>query len=107
MSSTYQAANSSQITIERLRARRQQILQVARRHGVARIQVFGSLARGDATPASDVDLLIEVEGPTSPWFPGGLVFDLETLLGCRVDIVEPDALRAELRETVLQEAVAL
>ena len=44
---------------------------------------------------------------TSPWFPGGLVADLEALLGCRVDVVEPDALRPEMRLQALAEAVPL
>jgi len=54
-----------------------------------------------------VDLLIEVNGPTTPWFPGGLVADLKALLGCRVDMVEADALRPEMRERALAEAVPL
>jgi len=90
-----------------LNAKRDEILRIARKHGVARVRVFGSVARGDATDDSDVDLLIEVEGPTPPWFPGGLVADLEALLGCRVDVVEPDALRESVRARVLQEAVPL
>jgi len=51
--------------------------------------------------------LIEVEGPTSPWFPGGLVADLEELLDCRVDVVEPAAIREGLKEAILREAVPL
>lgn len=51
--------------------------------------------------------LFEVEGPTTPWFPGGLVADLEALLNCRVDVVEPEALREDLRERILQEVTAL
>jgi len=86
-----------------LGARQDEILAVASRHGVARVRVFGSVAGGDATPQSDVDLLIEVRGPTPPWFPGGLVADLEALLGRRVAVVEADA----LRDAVLQEAVPL
>jgi len=90
-----------------IQARRETILQIAQRHGVGRVRVFGSVARGEATQDSDVDLLIEVTGPTPPWFPGGFVAELETLLGRRVDVVEPDALRKELRDRVLQEAVPL
>jgi len=86
---------------------RQEILRIARRHGVARVRVFGSFARGDAAPQSDLDLLIEVGGPTPPWFPGGLVAELEALLGRRVDVVEPDALREDVRRRVFQEAVEL
>ncbi len=90
-----------------LQSRREDILRIARQHGVGRVRVFGSHARGTAGEASDVDLLIDVDGPTSPWFPGGLVADLEALLGCRVDVVEEDALRPPMRERALAEAVPL
>ncbi len=90
-----------------LQARREDILRIARRHGVGRVRVFGSYARGNPGEASDVDLLIEVDGPTPPWFPGGLVAELEALLGCRVDVVESDALRPEMRDKALAEAVPL
>ncbi|OGB96250.1 MAG: DNA polymerase subunit beta [candidate division NC10 bacterium RBG_16_65_8] len=90
-----------------LQSRREDILRIARKHGVGRVRIFGSHARGTSTESSDVDLLIEVNGPTTPWFPGGLVADLEVLLGCRVDVVEPDALRPEIRERALSEAVPL
>ncbi len=93
--------------LQDLRSRRTDILAVAQRHGVGRIRLFGSSARNEAAPESDVDFLIEVDGPTTPWFPGGLVADLETLLGCRVDVVEPQAIRRELRDTILKEAVPL
>ncbi len=90
-----------------LKSRREAILQIARRHGVGRIRVFGSYARGDAGEGSDLDLLIDIEGPTTPWFPGGLVAELEALLGCHVDVVELEALRAEIRAEALAEAVML
>jgi predicted nucleotidyltransferase len=86
---------------------RLRILQVARRHGVTDIRVFGSVAAGTATDQSDFDFLIRADGPTTPWFPGGLVADLEELLGRRVDVVEVDALRDSFRERVLREAVPL
>jgi len=87
--------------------KREAILQVAAKHGVQRIQVFGSVARGDAGPQSDVDFLIEVGPRHSPFFPGGLVVDLEALLGRRVEVVESDGLYAPLRDAVLKEAVPL
>jgi predicted nucleotidyltransferase len=93
--------------VDPLKSRREAILQIARRHGVGRIRVFGSYARGDAGEGSDLDLLIDIEGPTTPWFPGGLVAELEALLGCRVDVVELEALRAEIRAQALAEAVPL
>ncbi len=93
--------------IEELRAKREQILEITRRHGVRRVHLFGSVVRGDTTRGSDVDFLVEVEGPTPPWFPGGLVADLEDLLGCRVDVVEPKAIREGLKDVILREAVPL
>ena len=92
---------------EILEAKRDPILRIARRHSVGMVRVFGSVARGDAHNDSDVDFLIDVTGPTPPWFPGGLVADLEELLNRRVDVVEPEALNQELRVRVLREAVAL
>jgi predicted nucleotidyltransferase len=92
---------------ESIQSRREMILQIARRHGVGQVRVFGSVARGETTENSDLDLLIDVTGPTPPWFPGGLVAELEALLGRRVDVVETDALRKELRDRVLQEAAPL
>jgi len=92
---------------EILKEKREEILRIARKHGVGRISIFGSFARGEATEDSDIDLLIDVEGPTPPWFPGGLVADLEELLGRRVDVVEADAIREGMRTRILKEAVLL
>ena len=87
--------------------KREEILKIAAKHGVSRIRVFGSAARGESRSESDLDLLVEVTGPTTPWFPGGLVAELEEFLGRRVDIVEPDAIRESLRRQILQDAVPL
>lgn len=93
--------------VELVKKQREQILRLARRHGATRVRVFGSMARGDAGPHSDVDLLVEVGPNASPWFPGGLVTELETLLGRRVQIVTERGLDDLLRDRVLREAVPL
>ena len=93
--------------VELVQSRREEILVLARRHGVTQVRVFGSMARGDAGPDSDVDLLVEVGGNPSPWCPGGLVAELEELLGRRVQIVTERGLDDLLRDRVLQEAVPL
>jgi predicted nucleotidyltransferase len=63
--------------LEVLRAKQSEIQSIAAKHGAGNVRVFGSVARGDARENSDVDLLIDVVGPTTPWFPGGLLTDLE------------------------------
>ena len=87
--------------------RRSQILEIAGRHGVTRVRVFGSMARGDAGPHSDVDLLVEVGPEVPPWFPGGLVSELEALLGRHVQVITESGLDELLRDRVLREAVLL
>jgi hypothetical protein len=93
--------------LEVLRAKQSEIQSIAAKHGAGNVRVFGSVARGDARENSDVDLLIDIVGPTTPWFPGGLLTDLETALGRRVDIVIARSLHPLLRESVLKEAVPL
>ena len=85
--------------------RRDAILATAARHGVTSIKVFGSVARGDARDDSDVDFLVEVGPQHSAFFPGGLVADLQDILGRRVDVVEPDGLHRLLKDRILREAV--
>lgn len=81
------------------------ILRIAEHHGARNVRVFGSVARGDARPDSDIDLLVEAGLVTTPSFPGGLVADLEEALGRRVDVVTPQGLSIEFRERILEEAV--
>jgi predicted nucleotidyltransferase len=93
--------------VDPVKAKREEILQVAKRHGVTRVRVFGSMARGDAMLKSDVDLLVDVGPNPSPWFPGGLVADLEELLGRPVQVITERGLDVLLRDRVLREAVQL
>ena len=92
---------------ELIGTRREDILRIANRHGARRVRVFGSVARGDAQASSDLDLLVEASPNTTPWFPGGLVSDLQELLGRHVDVVTEDALHPAMRDRVLREAVFL
>jgi predicted nucleotidyltransferase len=87
-----------------LQTHRDAITQIAGRHGVTRVRIFGSVARGEATPESDIDLLVETGPETSAWFPAGLILDLEQLLGRRVEVVTERALNPAIRDRVLQEA---
>lgn len=92
---------------ELLKEKRQDVLQVAEQHGAYNVRVFGSVVRGEAGPDSDVDLLVQVGPVHSPWFPAGLIADLESLLGRKVDVVTEAALHWYIRDRVLKEAVPL
>lgn len=94
-------------TLSDLRARRAEIVDVARQRGAGNLRVFGSVARGTQRQGSDVDLLVTFEPGRSLLDLGGLVADLEELLGCNVDVVSANGLRASMRERVLAEAVML
>ena len=75
------------------------------RYGVKSLALFGSAARGELQPASDVDLLVEFSQPVGLFEFLRLDFYLEELLGCRVDLVTPDALKSQLRDRILREAI--
>lgn len=92
---------------ELLRAKREDILQTARKYGAYNVRVFGSVARGEADEKSDIDLLVDMEKGRSLFDLGGLLMDLQDLLGCDVDVVTEKGLRERIRERVLKEAVAL
>ncbi|MGE5445716.1 MAG: nucleotidyltransferase family protein [Ignavibacteriales bacterium] len=96
------------MTIEQvLGEKRDEIKRIAAKHGAYNIRVFGSVARGDAGPDSDIDLLIDAGSNTSSWFPAGLILELEDLLGRRVEVVTEKALNPNIRDYVLREATPL
>jgi predicted nucleotidyltransferase len=90
-----------------LKLKRQEIMELAGRHGAYDIRVFGSVARGESHPDSDVDLLVKTSDSTSSWFPAGLILDLETILQRRVDVVTERSLHWYIRDRILKEAVPL
>jgi predicted nucleotidyltransferase len=90
-----------------LQEKREQILEIATRHGAYNVRIFGSAAKGTAGPASDLDLLVDVQPEHSAWFPAGLILDLEALLDREVDVVTKEALHWYIRDRVLAEAVPL
>ena len=69
-----------------VKEKREEILDIAARHGASNVRVFGSVARGEAGPESDVDFLVELERGRSLLDRAALILDLETLLGRRVDV---------------------
>jgi len=92
---------------ELIKQKREEILALAAKHGALNVRIFGSVARDEAGPESDVDFLIDLGPNRSPWFPGGLIVDLENLLGCKVDVITEKGLKKRIRDRVLQEAVPL
>ncbi|MGA2914563.1 MAG: nucleotidyltransferase family protein [Sedimentisphaerales bacterium] len=92
---------------ELLKANKDIIIEVAARYGAKNIRVFGSAARGDFDQNSDIDFLVDMEKGRSLFDMGGLLMELQTLLGCRVDVVTPKGLRSRIRDTVLKEAKTL
>jgi hypothetical protein len=95
------------VTVTTLRSRRSEILDVARKHGARNVRVFGSVARGDAGPDSDVDILVELEPGRGLLDHAALMLDLSDLLGCKVDVVTDRGIRPRIRDRVLREAVPL
>lgn len=92
--------------------RRDEVLRILAEHqaelanlGVGSIALFGSVARGEARPGSDVDLLVDFNQPVSLFELVDLKDYLEQLLGCSVDLVPRDSLKRQLRDRILKEAI--
>lgn len=85
--------------------KRERILTLAAKHGARNVRVFGSVARGDADDASDIDFLVEMEPGRSLLDMGGLLMDLQKLLGRKVDVVTEKGLRPRIKARVMREAV--
>lgn len=92
---------------ELLKEKREEIIEAAAKHGAQNVRVFGSALHGETGPESDIDLLIEVGETTTPWFPSGLVLELEELLGCKVDILTEQAIHWSIRDEIVRTAVPL
>ena len=101
--------NSTQQEIdELLENKRDEIIATAKKHGAYNVRVFGSVARREADRKSDIDFLVEYSvDEISPWFPAGLMLELEKLLGRKVDVVTEYALKERIKEQVMKEAISL
>ena len=94
--------------LETLQEKREKVLEVASKHGAFNVRVFGSVVRGEDTPESDIDFLIDYDPEkVTPWFPGGLLMDLQDLLGRKVDVLTERGISPLIRERVLSEAKPL
>ena len=83
------------------------IKEIAKKHGAYDIRVFGSVSRGDDKGDSDIDFLVKTTKKTSSWFPGGLITDLEDILGRKVEVVTEKGLNSLIRDQVLADATPL
>lgn len=92
---------------ELLEAKREEILRVAAKRGARNVRIFGSVARGEADEASDIDILVDLEPGRSLLDLGGLWSELNELLGRKVEVVTEKGLRERIRDRVLKEAVPL
>ena len=90
---------------EALSLHRTQIREIALRHRVSDVRVFGSAIHGDDVSGSDLDLLVEPTSQTTLMDIGAIRFELKKLLGLEVDVLTPNGLPASFREQVLREAV--
>ncbi len=84
---------------------REQILALANKYGASEVRVFGSVAKGTANEQSDIDFLVDLAPGRSLLDLGGLLYELQHLLGRPVDVITPAGLRPRIRERVLKEAV--
>ena len=87
-----------------LSIKREEILRIAGKHGARNVRVFGSVVRGEAKENSDIDFLVDVDPVHSPWFPAGLILDLEEALGRKIDVLTEDSIYWLLRRRILKEA---
>ena len=96
------------MTLEEVRSRyRAQIVAAAGRRGAHNVRVFGSVARGDQSYDSDIDFLVDFEPGRSLLDLTGLWLDLETVLGCKVDVVSSRGLKPRLASEVMRDSVSL
>lgn len=91
----------------RLRRHRRAVVDLTAQRGARHVRVFGSVARGDDSDGSDVDLLVDLDGDVGLVTLAGLERELTSLLGVPVDVIPADSLKPRIRDRVLAEAIAL
>ena len=92
---------------ETVRKNREAILRIAAKHGASEVRLIGSVARGEAGPDSDVDLLVTWREGSSLLDQAALMLELESLLGRRADIASDGWVKPSIRESVYRDAIAL
>jgi predicted nucleotidyltransferase len=92
---------------EIISSQREQILALANKYGASDVRIFGSVARGTADERSDIDFLVDLAPGRSLLDLGGLLYELQQLLGRSVDVITAAGLRPRIRDRVLKEAVSI
>ncbi len=92
---------------QKLQMKRKEILEAAERNGASNLRIFGSVARGEDRPGSDVDFLVEMARGRSLKDLSLLLQDLEDLLQCKVHVVDTESLHWYIRDKILEEAKPL
>ena len=93
------------MTLDELRrSKRDQIIEIARSHGASNVRVFGSLARGEQNPSSDIDFLVDLDPNRTLMDLGGLLMDLQAVLDVRVDVATETMLCPKVRDQALRDA---
>lgn len=90
-----------------LKEKREAVIALAEKHGARQPRIFGSIARGEAGPGSDIDLLVKMDEGRSLLDLSALALELRDLLGVKVDVVSEDGLYWLLRRRILKEAKPL
>lgn len=95
------------MNIQQIREKREEILKAAAAHGAANVRIFGSAARNETGPESDIDVLVDMAPEKSLLDLGGFLMDMQDILGHRVEVVTERSLHWYIRDRVLEEAVSL
>jgi uncharacterized protein len=96
------------MTLQELRlSKKEQILRIASSYGARNVRVFGSVARGESSPASDIDFLVDLDPNRTLMDLGGLLMDLQEALAAPVDVTAEQLLRPAIRDQALRDALPL
>lgn len=95
------------VSLNDIQSQRERILEIARQHGASHVRIFGSVSRGEAKVASDLDLLVHLDENRTLLDQIALIHALEDFLGCRVDVVDDEAVNPIIRDDILSQVVEL
>ena len=105
--SNFSFARISMVSLNDIKSQKDKISDLADRHGIRNIRVFGSYAHGNANENSDLDLLVTIDEDRSLLDRIAFMHDVEDLLHIKVDVVNENALHHSIRQAVIKEGVLL